>query len=294
MSEQISDSGAFARYQQAKNAPSSLQGARERVRQAAERRFQAEAELDARYQDLDRVTGWNLRAWALRMSGRIRTRQAAAADAVVRQHAETERAVAHHDAAIREMRQAQSAADQVGAAREAAVGEMTGPGAEEARKMLAEAKQLQNAMAAAGRAHALATDMAGDLTGARRWSVSDTYLGGGIASSAMKQEHIYQANDTAAALTDELRVLRGELQASNVPTSYFGVQANDFIQSTDIYWDNIVSDLAMARRIEDSRDRLERLELGLVQVSNTLGQRHKLAVERIDALLAGEIGSRQA
>jgi len=268
-----------------------MAAAQEKVRQAAERRAVEEDQLDALYGQLDHITGWNLATWLPRITGRNRDRQSKVTDAILQQHVRRNSAVAEHETALAEMLSIQAAIDGLPPAREAAVAAMTGPGAAEAKQQLAAAEELSGALAAAGRAQALVTGMEGELSSAQRWSGYDTYLGGGIMSSALKQDRIYNANDIGAALTQELTTLRKNLQDLNVPTSYFSIQSNDAIASSDVIFDNIFSDFAMSRRINDAQDRVERLKIGLVEVSTKLGNQHKAIVDHIDQLLAAEMSA---
>ena len=282
---------ARAQYSRALKAPQMLEAAQVTLRQTAERRLVAELELAKLYRDLERITGWNLATWWPRIIGRIRERQGALTDAIVRQDTEVKRAAAEHEAALRDAQGAQALADGLPAARAAAVSAMTGQGATDARQALDEAEKLHHALVVAGRVQYLVASAKGNLTEARRWSFHDRYMGGGVASSAMKQEYIYSANETAAQITSELALLRTELQELSFPTGYFSVQTNDIVASSDIYFDNVISDLAMARRINDSDDRLSRLDIGLTEISAKLGERHKAAIGRIDVLLAAELSS---
>jgi hypothetical protein len=282
---------ALSEYSNSLQAPASMAAAQEKVRQAAERRAAEEDRLDALYEQLDHITGWNLATWLPRITGRIRNRQSQVADAILKQHASRDRAVAEHEAALSGMRETQAAIDRLPLAREAAVAAMTGSGAAEAKQKVAASRQLSEALAAAGRAQALTVSMKGELTSAELWSGHDTLLGGGIVSSAMKQDRIYGANDMGAELTIELTTLRKDLQDLNIPTSYFSVQMNDGIASSDVYFDNLISDISMWRRINNAQDRLEHLEVGLVEISSKLGRQYKSVLEDVDRLLAAELSA---
>jgi hypothetical protein len=283
---------AFAAYTRALQAPALIAAAQEKVRQTAERRAVEEDRLASLYGQLNHITGWNLATWLPRVTGRIRDRQSKVADAILQQHVRRDNAAAEHETALGTMLSIQAAIDGLPLAREAAVAAMTGAGAGQAQQQVTVAKELSGALAAVGRAQAIVTSMTGELTSAQLWSGHDTYLGGGIMSSALKQDRIYEANDLGAALTQELTTLRKNLQDLNVPTSYFSVQNNDVIASTDVTFDNIFSDFVMSTRINNAQDRLERLKLGLVEVSAKLGNEHKAIVEQLDQLLATEMNAR--
>ena len=295
MTQPVASGDAHNGYLRAREAPVELQRAQEQLRVTGERRYQAELDLTDLYDRLEHITGWNLATWWPRLTGRIRARQEALVDEIVRQTPNTQRAVAEHESAIIQMRQAQARADDLPSARDAAVAELTGPTAAEAQQVLAETNRIRHALAAAGRAQSLAASITESLDSAGRWSMYDTYFGGQLGASALKHEHIHSANDASAALTDELALLRTELQAMRAPTAYFSVQTNDFFASSDLWgevWNNnLISDLAVARRISGSQDRLRRLDAGLRDLVTVLGQRLQEAVARLDALLASDSAS---
>jgi hypothetical protein len=207
---------------------------------------------------------------------------------IVRQTEVRNRAVAEHEAAIQQMRDVQHQIDGLPAARDAAVQAMTGPGAAEGAEVLGEVNKLQRMLVRIARAQSLAGDATASLDTAGRWSTYDTYLGGGIGASAVKHDYIDTANQTGVALMEELTSLRSELQDMKVPTAFFSIQDNDPVASSDTWWDNVISDIAMQRRIVEGQDRLGRLTAGLRELSTSLGERHRAAVDRLDALMAAE------
>jgi hypothetical protein len=214
-------------------------------------------------------------------------------ETVRQQEALTARTVAEQQAAAGAMARAQAAADALPPAREAAVAALQGPAADEAGRALAAAQELAEAIFTANSASLVAADVVSELATAEGWSTYDTFLGGGLVASGMKQDSIYRSNDKAAVLTDLLMSLRAELQALQVPTSYFAIQMNDPVASIDLdlWWDNVFTDYAMAKRIDSAQDRIQRLQNGLTQLVATLGDRRNQLLAEVDALVASELGT---
>jgi hypothetical protein len=215
-------------------------------------------------------------------------RREAARDAVHRLEPLTRSALTAHEEAVAAMSRAQAATDELPEARAAAIAAMSGPVADEARQLLAAADELAHAIHTASRAYQVTAGVDTDLASAGRWSIYDTYLGGGLVASGMKQEAVYDANDKGAPLTELLTSLREELQAMQAPTSYFAVQMNDFVASIDfdMWWDNVFTDFVLHRRIDQAQDRVERLQEGLVKVADILGERRSMLLTRVDSLIS--------
>ena len=282
----VNPSQQVARLARALEGSRGLEAARQRTSEAWERRLVAEVSLEGCYRDLARVTGWGIATWWPRLISRIGDRQQYAQEALRRQEVETGRAITEHQDAVRSLSSAQAGADDLPAAREAAVAAMKGPESEAALQALEEARELAEALFAANNARLAATGVDDELSAANWWSTYDTYFGGALVSSAMKDESLQYANAAAAPLVERLTILRKELQDLEVPTSYFAVQTNDMTARADIWWDNVFSDLVMAKRIHTARERLQRLQDGLTELALILGERRNLALARVDDLIA--------
>jgi hypothetical protein len=106
----------------------------------------------------------------------------------------------------------------------------------------------------------------------------------------MKHASIDAAGHASQDLVSLLAGLRTELQNLGAPTAYFGVQMDDRTASRDVWADNIFSDWRMHRRIDDSRERVQRLVVGLDELMANLGERRAAAMARLDALIAASAG----
>ncbi|HVQ87609.1 MAG TPA: hypothetical protein VMT88_05440 [Actinomycetes bacterium] len=279
------------RYRRAVAASRELPDAQRAAAESWRRRVSAEDELANCLQAVHRVSGSGPATWFPRLSGRLTERRASIESSVRQLEGEAAQAVAEHKAAVERLMLTQSRADDLAAAREAASSALTGPNAELAQAALAEANELAEALFAAQSAHLAATGVNSELSTAGKWSTYDTFFGGGMIASMMKQESVQSADDASQPLVNSLTMLRSELQDLNAPTAYFAVQTNDLTASLDVWWDNIFSDLTMARRIDDAQLRVQRLLVGLDQLAAQLGERRQAALERLDALIAGSTAS---
>lgn len=274
-----------ARHAKALEASRNLPAAKAAAGQAWQRRASEEAKLDDRQRLVDHLTGASIGTWLPRLTGRLGDRQAPATAALREQEVTTIRAVRNQEASVKRLAEIQAAADDLPAAREAAVEVLAEPDAHEARLALDEARELAEAIFAANRAHLAASGVDEELARAKSLSTYDTYFGGGMIASMMKHDAIDDANSKSAPLTECLLVLRKELQDLGAPTSYFAVQAHDLTATADVWFDNVFSDLAIARRITDARDRTQRLQSSLTQLATSLGEKRLVALARVDAII---------
>jgi hypothetical protein len=274
----------LTRYRRSMDACEQVEATQLAVRDAAARRLSEEARLASLHRELERFTGWNLATWWPRLTGRIRDRQAALTSAIVQQEPITRRAVMAHEQALQRSAEIAALVDQLPAAREAAALSLTGAAGEQARALLAEQDEVRADLEITGRAQLLAMQTTRELGRAEGWSALDTWGGGGWVSTAIKHEHVDDANESAATLTDLLTRLRPQLQALGAPTSYFSVDASN--RTADLWFDNIVSDFASGSRIKESANRVDQLHVGLARLAETMGERHRALVKQLDSLIA--------
>jgi len=276
-----------ARYWHALDASRELAQAQRAAAEAGERRLRAEEALDERLRALSTLSGIGPATWWSRLRGQLADRQAPAEAEVRRAEAEATAAKAAHRTTAEHLSLVQARADDLPAAREAAVAALSGADGDRARGILVEANELAGALFAAQSARLAATRVGAELGTASAWSTYDTFLGGGMMVSAVKQDAIESASDAAQPLDELLVQLRKELQDLAAPTAYFGVQMGDLTASLDVWWDNIFSDWTMHKRIDDAQERIERLIAGLDELMEQLGQRRSEALAKLDALVAG-------
>ena len=290
MAEARGGDDLVTRYTRAAADSQELAEAQRAAAQGWDRRVKAEDELGIRQKALRDLSGLGVGAWRLRFNGELAGRKAAAESAVKQSEAAVEQAVAAHKVAAVRVMLTQGRADDLPAAREAAIAALSGSEAESARGALTAANELSEALFAAQSAHLAALGVSAQLATASTYSTYDTFFGGGFTASTMKQDALHSAGDASQPLVDSLAKLRSELQDLNAPTAYFAVQTGDLTGSLDVWWDNVFSDLAMAKRINDAQDRIQRLIAGLEELEAKLGERRLTALARLDLLITS--GSR--
>jgi hypothetical protein len=254
---------------------------------AGERRLRAEEALDERLHALRALSGVGPATWWPRLRGQLADRRLPASEEARRAEVEVVAAKAAHRTAVEQLSLVQALADDLPAAREAAALSMPDEEGERARALLAEAREVAEALFAAQSARLAASRVGSELSAAAAWSTYDTFLGGGLIASAIKQDSVHSAGTAAEPLVELLGELRKELQDLDAPTAYFGVQMGDLTASLDVWFDNIFSDWTMHNRIDDARERIERLIAGLDELMEKLGQRRSNVLAQLDGLLAG-------
>lgn len=159
----------------------------------------------------------------------------------------------------------------------------------------AEASEVAQAQAAGIRA-ATALDAAlRELGAADSWSAYDTWLGGGLLSSAVKHERIDGAGRRIAEAQEALADLARELADVE---SVAGLRADLGIAPTtrtfDVWFDNLFSDLSVRSSIKTSLERVQDAELSVRETLQRLLVRGADLDRRVadlrarrDALLAG-------
>jgi hypothetical protein len=218
----------------------------------------------------------------------LRDDQAAAEEAVRRAAAPALQAQRAHEQKAALVEELRAEADQLSSARQALIEASVGSVATQLKALQQEVQRATDALMAVDQARLTALDVRTKLSNAKGWSTYDTWFGGGLLSSAIKHERLDSVNDATGSLTAALNRLRAELEAIGAPTSYFSVQTNDLTATTDIWWDNIVSDLAMSKRIDSATNRIERLIEGLGRIAQTIGERRTQATAQIDQLIGQE------
>ncbi|MEZ5203168.1 MAG: hypothetical protein R2701_01915 [Acidimicrobiales bacterium] len=154
--------------------------------------------------------------------------------------------------------------------------------AERRGRVRAERREVTEALAAAVDADAALVRAAGHLGSADNWSFYDTWLGGGMFSSAIKHDRI----DVAAA---ELRRVDRALARLSVELADLGRAGIDAIavrpstRTFDIFFDNIFSDMKVASQIASGRDRVLDARRAVARVHRDLTAR----AEELDALQRG-------
>jgi hypothetical protein len=159
--------------------------------------------------------------------------------------------------------------------------------ADERGRLTAEISAMHDAeRRAADAAEALAA-VQDRLGSASSWSTYDTYFGGGMIGNAVKHQRMDEAAEAAAEADRRLAALRTELVdvASMEPTApQLAVSAG--LRFTDIFFNNIFTDLAVGHQIRQAQDTVDRSVQLVAEVRAKLADRTAAATERVAAIEA--------
>jgi hypothetical protein len=139
---------------------------------------------------------------------------------------------------------------------------------------------------AAGAAEALA-QVQDRLGSASSWSTYDTYFGGGMIGNAVKHQRMDEAGEAAAEADRRLAALRTELVdvAGMEPTAP-QLAVSTGLRFTDIFFNNIFTDLAVGHQIRQAQDTVDRSVQLVGDVRAKLTSRTAAAQERVAAIEA--------
>jgi hypothetical protein len=127
--------------------------------------------------------------------------------------------------------------------------------AEERGRLIAELNELHHASYDAGAAVQALTDVKDRLGTAASWSAFDTCLDHGMVANAIKHDRIDQAAQAAREADQRLAGLRSDLAGlgSSEPTAP-RLEISAGFKFTDIFFNNIFTDLAVGHQIRDAQD----------------------------------------
>ncbi|WNM38575.1 hypothetical protein RMN56_26100 [Micromonospora halotolerans] len=153
---------------------------------------------------------------------------------------------------------------------------------EQRGRLTAEHRELTEAVSEAGNAESALHHLGELLSRAADWSTYDA-LGGGLVTSMVKHDILDEAADASARVDRALAVLRTELADLPGPALDPTTRGLDQLtRFTDIWLDNLLTDVVVLRRVERSRD----------ETARTQGE--VAALRRVLELRAAELGARLA
>ncbi|WP_200214684.1 hypothetical protein [Micromonospora coerulea] len=153
-------------------------------------------------------------------------------------------------------------------------------------RLAGEHRELTEAVRAANNAEGALNQLRGLLDRASGWSTYDT-LGGGLISSVIKHEILDQAAQAAARVDANLATLWTELADVTDAGPYApSLGIGELTRFTDIWLDNIVTDFAVLRRVENARGDVDRSLNELAPVHRLLRERAAGVGARLSALEA--------
>ncbi len=144
--------------------------------------------------------------------------------------------------------------------------------AAERGRLEAEMRELDEAARAAVAARRALADTQRHLEAAGDWSAYDTFLGGGLIVSSFKHGRLDRADRAAAQADRALAVLRGELADVGV-AGPGGTRVDGLTRFTDIWFDNIFTDLAVRDRIKKARRAVAASLASVIAVQGALKHR---------------------
>ena len=162
--------------------------------------------------------------------------------------------------------------------------------AEQRGRLTAELDELHHASYDAGEAVQALTEVQDRLGTAANWSTFDTYLDHGMIANAVKHDRIDQAAQAARMADERLAGLRTDLAGlgGSEPAAP-GLEISAGFKFSDIFFNNIFTDLAVGRQIRDAQDNVDQS----VQQVNALHDRLKDQIGTVTKRLAAMDAERQ-
>ncbi len=155
--------------------------------------------------------------------------------------------------------------------------------AERRGRRRAEKLEIAEAQDAADAAATALEAAAGELAGANGWSMYDTYLGGDLLASIAKHRRLDRAAELAREADAALAHLMVELgDVGERGVGALGVEGMS--RTFDIWFDNVFSDLSVARHVRESRERVEAARVAVQHVSGRLAERRVVVEEDLVSL----------
>ncbi|SCL56000.1 hypothetical protein GA0070604_3321 [Micromonospora eburnea] len=160
--------------------------------------------------------------------------------------------------------------------------------------LTARARRVEEAARAAAAARTALAAVRDRLARADGWSTYDTFFGGGLVGSVMKHDRMDDAAAAARVADRWLAVLRTEL--AGLPGGWVApeLEVGELTRFTDIFLDNIFTDLAVRGRIRRAREAVDRAGTAVDRLRDQLaaeaGEVHRrraaAAAERVGLLTA--------
>jgi hypothetical protein len=148
-----------------------------------------------------------------------------------------------------------------------------------------EAREVDEAMAAAAAAGQALRQVEESLGSAGSWSTYDTWFGGGAVSSYVKHDRLDQAQRAASRAEASLAALRRELAdvgGAGAVVPSLGIDG--LTRFLDIWLDNIFTDLSVASRIKDAKATTADAQRAVAAVQRSLQDRRTALGAQADDL----------
>jgi hypothetical protein len=157
--------------------------------------------------------------------------------------------------------------------------------ADERGRLTAELNELYRASDDADAAGQALADVQDRLGTAANWSTFDTYFDHGMVANAIKHDRIDQAAQAASTADERLAALRTDLAdlGGYEPTAP-GLEISGGFKFADIFFNNIFTDLAVGRQIQDAQDHVDRSAQQVQALQDRLKDQIGTVTERLDAM----------
>ncbi|MPZ28623.1 MAG: hypothetical protein GEV12_20035 [Micromonosporaceae bacterium] len=157
--------------------------------------------------------------------------------------------------------------------------------ADERGRLTSELREVDEAVRATAAAGAALATLAGKLDSASGWSTYDTFLGGGVISSAVKHSRLDDAAAAAGQADRCLAVLRTELaDVGGVALTAPQLAVDGTTRFVDVWFDNFFTDLTVRDRIKRAQQNVARSVQLVDGVRARLRQRAERAGDRLAAI----------
>lgn len=159
--------------------------------------------------------------------------------------------------------------------------------AEQRGRLNAELNELHRASDDASAAVQALGDVQDRLGTAGNWSTFDTYLDHGMIANSIKHDRIDQAAEAARAADQRLAALRSDLaELGGCEPTAPRLEISSGFKFADIFFNNIVTDLAVDRQIRDAQDNVDRSVQQVSALQDQLKDQIGTATEKLDAMEA--------
>ncbi len=159
--------------------------------------------------------------------------------------------------------------------------------ADERGRLTAEVSAMHDAQQLAASADQALAQVQDRLGSASSWSTYDTYFGGGMIGNAVKHERMDEAAQAAAEADRRLAALRTELvDVGNMEPTAPQLVVSSGLRFTDIFFNNIFTDLAVGHQIRQAQDNVDRSVRLVGDVQARLTDRLAAAQQRLAAIEA--------
>jgi hypothetical protein len=149
----------------------------------------------------------------------------------------------------------------------------------------AERREIGEADQAGASAYRVLVRASGDLGSAESWSTWDTFMGGGLIADAVKHSRIDDARTELQEADRRLRAFTRELADLN-QEARAALQLSIGLEVFDVAFDNIFSDWAVLRRIQDAQATVQRTAREVRRLVEGLRKRRTEIDRELDGLAA--------